>query len=98
MERSQRAAGAMSRRDQPQVRLAERHAAAAKQRKIAIENTSGITKKYLKLRIAKAPKQVTSAHAVPRISASVPAGTPPSCQAKIAENTRKTVTKSPKPT
>jgi len=55
-------------------------------------------KAYLKDKIVTAAKQMTSAHAVPRMSAKVRSGRPASCHANTAVNTRKTEKKSPKPT
>lgn len=81
-----------------QVGFAESHAAPVKHSKIKIENAIGMMKAYLKLTIVTTAKQMTSAHAVPRISAKVSARRPASCQANTATNTRKTEKKSPKPT
>jgi len=52
-----------------QARFAESHAAAVKQSKIKIEKTIGMINAYLTLTIVTAEKQMTSAHAVPRMSA-----------------------------
>ncbi len=66
--------------------FAENHAAALKHNVITIEKAMGITKRYLQLRTVMAAKQRANAQAVPRMSAKVPAGRPPSCQANIAAN------------
>ena len=83
---------------QRQAGFAESHAAAAKQSKIRIENTIGTTKAYLKAKIVTAAKQITSVHAVPRITAKLWRERPPSCHANTAVNTRKMEKKNPKPT
>ena len=66
--------------------FAESHAAAAKQIVITIEKAMGKIKRYLQLTTVMAAKQTANAHRVPRISAKLAAGRPPSCQAKIAAN------------
>ncbi len=83
---------------QCQAGLAENHAAAVKQSKIRIEKTIGTIRAYLKPTIVTAAKHMTSVHAVPRMTANVWRGRPPSCHANIAVNTRKIEKKSPKPT
>ena len=66
--------------------LAESHAAAIKQKVITIENAMGRIKRYLQLTTVMAAKQRANAHVVPRMSAKVAAGRPPSCHANIAAN------------
>jgi hypothetical protein len=78
--------------------FAESHAAAVKHTVITIANTTGTIKKYLQLKIVTAAKQMTSAHAGPRMSAKVSGARPPSCHANTAANTRNTETKKPNPT
>jgi hypothetical protein len=78
--------------------FAESHAAAVKHTVITIANTTGAIKKYLQLKIVTAAKQMTSAHAGPRMSAKVSGARPPSCHANTAANTRNTETKRPNPT
>jgi hypothetical protein len=62
----------------------ESHAAAVKHTVITIEKTMGRIKRYLQLTTVMAAKQTANAHAVPRMSAKVSAGSPPSCHANIA--------------
>ena len=64
--------------------FAEKHAAAIKQSVITAEKTIGRAKRYLQLTTVIAAKQSANAHAVPRMSAKVAAGRPPSCHANIA--------------
>ena len=66
--------------------LAESHAAALKHNVITIEKAMGMIKRYLQLTTVMAAKQRANAHAVPRMSAKVAAGRPPSCHANIAAN------------
>ena len=66
--------------------LAESHAAAVKHNVITIEKAIGMIKRYRQLTSVMAAKQRANAHAVPRMSASVAAGSPPNCQANIAAN------------
>jgi hypothetical protein len=66
--------------------LDESHAAEIKHIVITIEKTMGKGNRYLQLTTVIAAKQRANAHAVPRISAKVSAGRPPSCQASIAAN------------
>src|SRR5262249_31184067 len=65
--------------------LADVHAAAVKQTVIAIENAPGMMKTYIQLTTAMAANESAKAHAMPRISDNVAAGSAPSCQANIAE-------------
>jgi len=67
-----------------QVGFAESHAAEIKHSVITIEKTIGRIKRYLQLTSVMAAKQAAKAHAVPRMSAKVSAGRPPSCHANIA--------------
>ena len=62
----------------------EIHAAAVKHTVIAIENATGMMKRYLQLTTVMAANDRANAHAVPRMSASVATGRLPNCQAKIA--------------
>jgi hypothetical protein len=78
--------------------LAETHAAAIKHTVIAVKKTIGKMKKYRQLKIVMARKHKASVQAVPRMSAKVSAGSPPSCHANTAASRRNTVTKSPAPT
>ncbi len=64
--------------------LAESHAAAVKHDVITIEKAMGRTKRYPQLTTVMAAKQSANAHAVPRKSANVAGGSPPSCHANIA--------------
>jgi hypothetical protein len=66
--------------------LAESHAAAVKHNVITIEKAMGMIKRYLQLTTVMAAKHRANAHAVPRMSAKVAAGRPPSCYANIAAN------------
>jgi hypothetical protein len=66
--------------------LDESHAAAVRQNVIRIEKTMGMIKRYLKLTTVMAAKQSANAHVVPRMSAKVDVGRPPSCHANIAVN------------
>jgi hypothetical protein len=66
--------------------LAESHAAAVKHNVITIEKAMGMIKRYLRLTTVMAAKQRANAHALPRMSAKVAAGRPPSCHANIAAN------------
>ena len=66
--------------------FAESHAAAVKHSVITIEKTIGRIKRYRQLTTVMAAKQRANAHAVPRISAKVAVGRPPSCHANIAAN------------
>jgi hypothetical protein len=66
--------------------LAESHAAAVKHNVITIEKTMGMMKRYLTLTTVIAAKQRANAHVVPRMSAKVAVGRPPSCHANIAAN------------
>src|SRR5207249_8582520 len=61
--------------------LAESHAAAVKHNVITIEKAMGMIKRYLQLTTVMAAKQNANAQAVPRMSAKVAAGRPPSCHA-----------------
>ena len=65
---------------------AESHAATVKHKVIMTEKTMGRIKRYLQLTTVMAAKQRAKAHAVPRMSAKVAAGRPPSCHATIAAN------------
>jgi len=58
----------------------------AKQSVITIEKAMGKMKRYLQLTTVMAAKQKAKAHRVPRMSAKLAAGRPPSCHAKIAAN------------
>jgi hypothetical protein len=69
-----------------ETRFAESHAAAVKHNVITIEKAMGRIKRYLQLTTVMAAKQSANAHAVPRMSAKVAVGSPPSCHAKIAAN------------
>ena len=64
--------------------FAESHAAAVKHKVIRIEKAMGRMKRYLQLTTVMAAKQTANAHAVPRMSAKVSAGRPPSCHASVA--------------
>jgi hypothetical protein len=66
--------------------FAESHAATVKQIVITIEKAMGKMKRYLQLTTVIAAKQRANAHAVPRMSFKLAAGSPPSCHAKIAAN------------
>jgi len=66
--------------------LAESHAAAVKHTVIKIEKAMGRIKRYLQLTTVMAAKQRANAQAVPRRSAKVAPGRPPSCHANIAVN------------
>jgi hypothetical protein len=66
--------------------LAESHAAAIKNIVITSEKTIGMIKRYLQLTTVMMAKQKAKAHAVPRMSAKVAAGRPPSCHANTAAN------------
>ena len=80
-----------------QLVLAESHAAAVKHIVIAIAKTIGAMKKYLQLKIVTAAKQMTSAHAGPRMSAKVSGARPPNCHANTAR-IQKNGDKRPNPT
>ena len=67
-----------------EIRFAESQAPAVKQTVITIEKTMGRIKRYLQLTTVMAAKQAANAQAVPRMSAKVSAGRPPSCHANIA--------------
>src|ERR1022692_936758 len=67
-----------------QIGCAESQAAAIKHTVITIEKTIGRIKRYLQLTTVMAAKQTANAHPVPRMSAKVSAGRPPSCHANIA--------------
>jgi hypothetical protein len=73
-------------------------AAKIRQRVTMPENISGTTKKYLQLRKVTMTKQAAKPQVTIGIAANCSLGRPPSCHAKIAANSRKTVTKNPKPT
>ena len=75
--------------------LAESHAAAVKHNVIKIEKAIGMIKRYLQLTTVIAAKQSANAHAVPRMSVSVAAGSPPNCQANIAAKRYNTPTENP---
>src|SRR4029079_7828388 len=75
--------------------LAEIHAAAVRQPVIAIENATGMIKRYRQLTTVMAAKERANAHAAPRISASVSTGSPPNCQANIAAKRYNTPTEDP---
>jgi len=75
--------------------LADSPAAAVKHNVIAIEKAMGMMKRYLQLTTVMAAKQKANAHAVPRMSAKVAAGRPPSCHANIAANRKNTPTENP---
>jgi hypothetical protein len=77
--------------------LGNSDAAAIKQAAIKTEETIGAIKKYLQLKTIIATKQMASAHASPRMRASISGGNPPSCHDRTAANKRNTVTKNPKP-
>src|SRR5262245_27978661 len=64
--------------------FAESHAAAVKHTVIAIEKARGKIKRYLQLTTVMATKQRANAHAMPRMCASVAAGSPANCQANTA--------------
>jgi hypothetical protein len=64
--------------------VADSQAAAIKHTVITIEKTIGRIKRYLQLTTVMAAKQAANAHAVPRMSAKVSAGRPPSCHARMA--------------
>ena len=66
--------------------FAESQAAAVKHNVIAIEKAMGRMKRYLQLTTVMAAKQRANDHAVPRMSAKVAGGMPPSYQANIAAN------------
>ncbi len=66
--------------------FAESHAAAVKHNVITIEKVIGRINRYLQLTTVMAAKQRANAHAVPRMSAKVAGGRPPSCHANIAAN------------
>jgi len=66
--------------------FAESHAATVKQIVITIEKAMGKMKRYLQLTTVMAAKQSANAHRVPRMSARLAAGRPPSCHARIAAN------------
>jgi O-acetyl-ADP-ribose deacetylase (regulator of RNase III) len=66
--------------------LAENHAPAVKHTVITIEKAMGRKKRYFQLTTVMAAKQRANAHAMPRMSAKVAAGRPPSCHARIAAN------------
>src|ERR1700722_5640359 len=93
--------GGMSRQDgadanrRLQIACAESHAAAIKHTVITIEKTIGRIKRYLQLTTVMAAKQKANAHAVPRMSAKVSAGRPPSCHANIAANRKNNPTENP---
>ena len=72
-------------------------AAAIKQAAITTEEAIGAMKKYVQLKTITATKQMASAHAGPRVRASISGGNPPSCHDRTAANKRNTVTKNPKP-
>ena len=67
-----------------QIDRAESHAAAIKQTVITAEKTIGRIKRYLQLTTVMAAKQAANAHVVPRMSAKVCRGRPPSCHANTA--------------
>src|SRR5216684_1754836 len=73
----------------------ESQAAAVKHNVITIEKAMGMIKRYLQLTTVMAAKQRANAHAVPRMSAKVAAGRPPSCHANIAANRYNTPTENP---
>jgi hypothetical protein len=62
-------------------------AAAAKHNVITTEKAMGMMKRYLQLTTVMTAKLRANAQAVPRMSANVAAGRPPSCHANIAANT-----------
>jgi hypothetical protein len=64
----------------------ESQAAAVKHKVITIEKAMGRIKRNLQLTTVRAAKQRANAHAVPRMSAKVAGGRPPSCHANIAAN------------
>jgi hypothetical protein len=77
--------------------LGNSDAAAIKQAAITTEEAIGAMKKYVQLKTITATKQMASAHAGPRMRASISGGNPPSCHDRTAANKRNTVTKNPKP-
>jgi hypothetical protein len=74
------------------------NAAKIRQRVTMAENISGTTKKYLQLRKVTTTKQAAKLRVTIGIAANCSLGRLPSCHAKIAANSRKSVTKNPKPT
>src|SRR5260370_42630970 len=74
-----------------QLGFAESHAGAVKHTVITVEKTIGRIKKYLQLKTVIAAKHNAKVHAVPRMSARVFAGRPPSCQANIAASKNNTL-------
>ena len=78
--------------------FAESHAAAVKHNVITIEKAMGKIKRYLQVTTVMAAKHRANAHPVPRMSAKVAAGRPPSCHANTTASRRSTVTESPNPT
>ncbi len=75
--------------------LPESHAAAVKHIVIRIEKAMGMIKRYLQLTTVMAAKQRANPHAVPRMSAKVAAGRPPSCHANIEANSKNTLIQNP---
>jgi hypothetical protein len=69
-----------------EICLVESHAAAVKHTVITIEKAIGRIKRYLQLTTVMAAKQRANVHAVPRMSARVALGRPPSCHANVAAN------------
>src|SRR6267154_13482 len=78
-----------------QLVFAESHAAAVKHAVITIEKMIGRINRYLQLTTVIAAKQSANAHAVPRMSAKVAVGRPPSCHANIAANSKNTLIENP---
>ncbi len=71
------------------------HAPTLRHTVITAENAIGIIKRYITLTTVIAAKQRANAQAMPRMRAKVSAGSPPSCQANIAENRRNTPMENP---
>ena len=61
------------------------------------ENTTGRMKKYLQLKNVTTRKHTARPQVTPGIPDNESLGKPPSCHAKTATKTRRTVTNSPKP-
>ena len=80
-----------------QLGLGNSDAAAIKQAAITTEEAIGAMKEVRAIKTITATKQMASAHAGPRVRASISGGNPPSCHDRTAANKRNTVTKNPKP-
>src|ERR1700730_6402975 len=76
----------------------EIQAAAIREAVMSTEKRAGTGKKYLKLRIVTATKQIENPQVTTGIRIRRSRDIPPSCQLRTAANTRKTVTKRPNPT